>query len=250
MDSAVWGGLVRIAPAMERALPLTPHVRGALQSVGRVHIPGFLDDGEARAILAAIESVDWKLALNGAINTYDLKESELAALDLTRRRQILAAAHAQARSGFQFMFDNYRISDECETGALPEGPLADLFAEMNSEPVLESLRQLTGDARIAYLDAQATRYRPGHFLTQHDDDVDGKNRLFAYVLNLTSAWRIDWGGLLQFHAADGHVSEAYTPMWGALNILKVPQLHSVSLVAPFAGGDRYSITGWARSERP
>lgn len=238
------------ATALARTLPLAPHVHGALQGVGRVHIPGFLDDDEARAILSALETVGWKLALNGAADTYDLNEDNLAALDLTRRRQMLAAVHAQAKRGFQFMFDSYRISDEWEAGALSEGPLAELFAEMNSEPVLESLRRLTGDARIAYLDAQATRYRPGHFLTQHDDDVDGKNRLFAYVLNLTQAWRIDWGGLLQFHAADGHVSEAYTPMWGALNILKVPQLHSVSLVAPFAGGERYSITGWARSERP
>ena len=100
------------------------------------------------------------------------------------------------------------------------------------------------------MDAQATRYRPGHFLTQHDDHAEGKDRLFAYVLNLTPQWIADWGGLLMFLTDDGHVAAAYTPRWNALNILKVPQPHAVSVVAPFARGARHSITGWIRSRRP
>ncbi|MFX9023862.1 2OG-Fe(II) oxygenase family protein, partial [Acinetobacter baumannii] len=69
---------------------------------------------------------------------------------------------------------------------------------INSEIGLSFLRTLTGDDRIAYVDAQATRYLPGHFLTEHDDEADGKHRLFAFVLNLTPRWRVDWGGLLLF----------------------------------------------------
>jgi len=46
------------------------------------------------------------------------------------------------------------------------------------------------------------------------------------------------------------VAEAYTPAFNALNIFKVPQPHAVSLVAPFAGGDRLAITGWVRSKGP
>jgi Rps23 Pro-64 3,4-dihydroxylase Tpa1-like proline 4-hydroxylase len=108
---------------------------------------------------------------------------------------------------------------------------------------------VTGDERIAYVDAQATRYRPGHFLTEHTDDVAGKQRLYAYVLNLTPAWRIDWGGLLLFHAPDGHVAEAYCPRFNALNVFAVPQAHSVSVVAPFAPAHRLSVTGWLRAAR-
>ena len=95
---------------------------------------------------------------------------------------------------------------------------------------------------IARADAQATCYRPGHFLTRHDDYIDG--RLVAYVLNFTPAWNPDWGGMLLFTDERGHVEEGYVPAWNALNFLKVPQTHAVSLVAPFAGGLRYSITGW------
>ena len=49
-----------------------------------------------------------------------------------------------------------------------------------------------------------------------------------------------------FHDADGHVSEAYAPTFNALNIFRVPQLHSVTQVASFAGGPRLSVTGWIR----
>jgi Rps23 Pro-64 3,4-dihydroxylase Tpa1-like proline 4-hydroxylase len=31
--------------------------------------------------------------------------------------------------------------------------------------------------------------------------VAGKNRVAAYVLNLTPRWRVEWGGLLMFHDA-------------------------------------------------
>jgi Rps23 Pro-64 3,4-dihydroxylase Tpa1-like proline 4-hydroxylase len=33
-----------------------------------------------------------------------------------------------------------------------------------------------------------------------------------------------------------------------MNIFRVPQLHAVSYVAPFARADRYSITGWLREQ--
>jgi SM-20-related protein len=96
------------------------------------------------------------------------------------------------------------------------------------------------------VDAQATRYERGHYLTQHDDSAAEKGRLYAFVLNLTPHWRTDWGGLLNFIDADGHVAEAYAPAWNAINLFRVPQPHAVSCVAPFAGAPRLSITGWVR----
>lgn len=96
------------------------------------------------------------------------------------------------------------------------------------------------------VDGQATRYLPGHFLTGHDDDVAGKGRIAAYVLNLTPAWRTEWGGLLQFHDPAGDVLRGLLPRFNTLNLFTVPQLHSVSLVAPFAASPRYAVTGWIR----
>ena len=107
---------------------------------------------------------------------------------------------------------------------------------------------MTGEDRIALADSQLTRFRRGHFLTEHDDELAGKNRYYAYVLNLTPVWRIDWGGLLAFHGDDGNVAEAFTPRFNALNLLRVPCAHSVTQVALSAGANRLSITGWLRGK--
>ena len=115
-----------------------------------------------------------------------------------------------------------------------------------SKIALALLRRIIGDDSIARVDGQATRYLGGHFLTAHDDNVTGKNRVAAYVLSLTPAWRTEWGGLLQFHDNAGDVSGAFAPCFNALHLFRVPQLHSVTYVTPFAGAPRYSVTGWLR----
>lgn len=224
--------------------------RQVLAQTGRVHLPDVLQPAAAEALLRESETLDWRLVFQGQQGAYDLKSVDIAALDASKREQLIALIYAQATNQFQYLFDSFRISDEFDAGRYMSGPMADFYRWMNSASGLQFLREITGDDRVAYVDAQATRYRPGHFLTTHDDGVQGKDRLFAYVLNLTPRWTPDWGGLLMFLGADGHVAEAYSPAWNALNILKVPQPHAVSVVAPFAASARHSITGWIRASRP
>jgi SM-20-related protein len=100
--------------------------------------------------------------------------------------------------------------------------------------------------RIDYADGQGTRYLPGHFLNGHDDAVDGKNRLAAYVLGLTPVWRTEWGGLLLIHEGDGDVERGLMPRFNAIILFAVPRWHSVSPVSDFAGASRYSVTGCLR----
>jgi len=61
--------------------------------------------------------------------------------------------------------------------------LAKLVAFMNAPHFLAFMRELTGMEAIHRTDAQATLYRPGDFLTVHDDKTGGHKRLAAYVLN-------------------------------------------------------------------
>jgi Rps23 Pro-64 3,4-dihydroxylase Tpa1-like proline 4-hydroxylase len=63
---------------------------------------------------------------------------------------------------------------------------------------------------------------------------------------MTPRWRVDWGGLLLFVDERGNVSRGLTPAFNALNLFRTPQPHTVSAVAPFAGANRLSITGWLR----
>jgi len=229
---------------------LQAQVRAIVSKVGRVHLPDFLTAQTTKTMYEAMATAPWRLVFAGVQENFDLAAEQVAALDVGQKENLAEAIHAQASTGFQYLFDSYRVSDEAEAGRLVDGPFADFFALLNSDAMLDRMRALTGDKRIAYLDAQATRYRPGHFLTVHDDAQDGKDRLYAYVINLTPVWRADWGGLLMFLSDDGHVAEAFTPRWNAINILKVPQPHAVSFVSPFARGARFSITGWMRSKRP
>lgn len=246
---AICGGMDVMAPAMDDAR-LIAQIRGVLQRAGRVHVPEYFTQQAAQYFFEGCRDAEFSVVFQGAQGAYDIKAADIGALNVDQRVELTSAIHAQATTGFQYLFDSYRISDEAEAGRLTKGPLADFFTGLNAPEMITRLREMTGDDRIEYCDAQATRYRPGHFLTVHDDGLQGKDRLYAYVINLTPVWRADWGGLLMFMADDGHVAEAFTPRWNALNILKVPQPHAVSVVAPFARGARYSITGWLRSRRP
>lgn len=216
----------------------------------RLHLPGLLAPAEAQAVGQALAgAVPWHKSMHLGGKSYDFALDTLASMPSDRRAAMEAAFVEGGRTGFQYQFDAWRLSDVVEGGQRQGGALAPIEAIydlLNGEAFLDFIRELTGDPRPAYVDAQATRYRPGDFLTAHDDDVEGKNRLFAYVMNFTPAWRPDWGGLLAFHDDDGHVAEAYSPTFNALNIFRVPQLHAVTQVASFAAGPRLSITGWIR----
>jgi SM-20-related protein len=215
---------------------------------GRVHIPAvFPADVAERVHRALVAETPWSRVVRSASRHYDLVPGGWEALPRDKSLEIERAVHAQGRDGFGYFYDNFPIADHHEAGRHLDSFLMRVFEFLNSAPFLEFARALTGDPSIAFVDAQATCYRIGDFLTAHDDAVEGKHRRAAYVLNFTPAWRADWGGLLQFLDRDGHLAEAYAPAFNALNILRVPQPHAVSYVNPLAGGARYSITGWLRA---
>jgi Rps23 Pro-64 3,4-dihydroxylase Tpa1-like proline 4-hydroxylase len=212
---------------------------------GRVHIPNILAPGCADAIHSALQAHSpWNVValVAGQHRDFDLAGVETAPPE--KVRQLLSAAHAGALSGFGYFYENYPVYDAWRRGELKSEPLEAVRGFLNGEAFLSFARQLTGMADIGYVDAQATRYRAGHFLTVHDDHLDKADRRAAYVLNLTKGWRPDWGGQLLFHDADGHVTGGFMPAFNALNVFFVPASHSVSVVAPYASGARYAVTGW------
>lgn len=217
---------------------------------GRLHVPDFLDAPGAASLHEALAgSTPWSRSLLLGQSPFRMTSAEWNALPDAQRTALETGMREQARTGFHYAFDTWAVSDEIEAGRRTAHPAEAFYDFLNSPVFLGWIRATTGDDRASYCDAQCTRYRPGDYLNGHTDEADGKNRLFAYVMNLTPGWTVDWGGLLQFIDQDGHVAEAYTPAFNALNIFRVPTPHSVSMVAPFAGGDRLAITGWIRSAR-
>lgn len=231
-----------ISPALD--LPLCAHV---FAQTGRLHLPDFLEPAAAEQLHRGLdEFADWQLTMNDADRVWDVPSRQFDTLPAEQHEPLRRELHQRASEGFQFLFKTTRIS---ERGEVPAGhPLRAVAELVNSPAFLDAMRQITGDETIDYADAQATRYEPGHFLTRHDDAVPGKHRRAAYVLGLSRTWRAEWGGVLEFLDADGHVAEGYVPSFNSLNLLRVPQLHHVSCVAPFARQPRLSVTGWLRTD--
>jgi len=217
-----------------------------LKKLGRVHIPGFLEEDAAHALYDALGGLPWSITYRNGEQGIEAPVASFASLNGPERAEFLHGLYEQAGRGFQHLYESFRIG----AGGQMEGLLSEFFAALNSTPMLNYLRALTGDPSIAYVDARATCYRPGYFLTEHEDALERGQRLFAFELNLTPRWQPDWGGQLLFVRPDGHVAEAYTPAWNALNIFKTPQPHAISVVAPFAQGVRYAIGGWICAEKP
>lgn len=213
----------------------------------RAHVRDLLVAGAAERLQTWLEhSARWSLVLHDGQNVREATPEQRQHTDADWERQMAAYAYARAREGFEFLYEHRRVADDPRERAADDSPVARFVDFLNSSPFLEFARRLTGFADIVRADAQATRYRPGDFLTQHDDfDKTGRKlRRAAYVFNLTPRWLADWGGQLQFIGPDGHVTEAWVPRFNALNVFAVPQPHAVSIVAPFAVGARYAVTGW------
>lgn len=216
-------------------------------SVGRLHVrPFFAPECAERIYKELSQDIPWELQLNAGEKAISRDGASFEALSEADRKLVFDTVYANARNGFQYLFNNYPIADLYEEGRERSLYVMRVYEFLNSPTFLEFARAVTGVRSIAVVDAQATLYRPGHFLTRHDDRLDGKKRVAAYVLNFARRWSADWGGILQFIDRDGHVAEGYTPTFNALNLFRVPQPHTVSMVTPFAEQERYSITGWLR----
>ncbi len=214
----------------------------------RVRISPFLVEEDAEALSASLRGrSDWRLVINQQDKLFELDREAQGALSATARSQLDDAVFAAGRYDFQYRYEAIRVPDDTAERQRSSDPLAGFASFLSSGKVRDLLRAITGQPQIAFADAQATAYSPGHFLTAHDDEVSGKNRLAAYVYNLSPTWRIDWGGLLLFHDDEGHVAQGLAPSFNALNLFAVPQPHSVSLVSPSAAFRRYSVTGWLRA---
>ena len=221
--------------------------RARLRAHGRVQIPGFLQEPSALRLHQCLrEEVPWETAQRSdavLADGQDRSPPPGSAAD----EVALAATCLRAREGFEFYFDRYRMIDARRDGTDPQLVLHAVVDFLNSPQFLDFARQLTGDPAIRMVSAIGVRYRAGHFLRAHNDLANDENRAFAYVINLSRQWSPDWGGLLHFlDPEQRRVVDTFTPLWNSLSLFRVPQPHVVSLVAPWAGSPRYSITGWFR----
>lgn len=215
---------------------------------GRVTIDGLFDEQSAIELHRLLRARDdWRQVIISGEKIVELDRPTRAGMTAEQREALDQAVYAGVRAGFQARYEAIRVPDGVDMRAASDDPLARVAEWLSTGPMREFLRRVTGEPEIAFADAQGTAYAPGDFLTGHDDAVTGKRRHAAYVLGLTPQWRIEWGGLLLFHALDSTRAAAIAPGFNQLNLFRIGQQHSVSEVTRAAAYRRYSITGWLRS---
>lgn len=218
----------------------------AYRDEGRVRIYGLLDQGSIELHRYFEASDHWIHLIGADGDVIELDKAARAAMSKEEWSAIEEAAYVRAREGFQYRYQALRVPENDEIGQGSD-PLTAFALLMQSEEMIGLLRAVTGFGGLAFTDGQATAYGNGDFLTGHDDDVAGKNRVAAYVYGLTPHWRIEYGGVLLFHGEADRTVEGLAPRFNTLDLFSVPQRHSVSMVTPSAPHRRYAVTGWLRA---
>ena len=208
----------------------------------RIHIANVLTKASAERVYRTLtgETV-WT-----TIHNTGGKRVDVTNLGQVERAKISLAAWDWARHHFAYLYDNHRMSHDGEPYADRNHYLAALVSFLNSPAFIGFVREVTGIQAVSLADAQATLYRTGDFLTEHDDTAQDKNRLAAYVFSFTTRWLPDCGGVLEFVNDREHIGPGFVPEFNSLNLFSVPQIHLVSQVT-LLGSRRYSVTGWLRS---
>ncbi|MGE3689776.1 MAG: 2OG-Fe(II) oxygenase family protein [Novosphingobium sp.] len=214
---------------------------GLLARDGYVRIPGFLDERSAEVLAAHLAAIaGWTLAMRLGSKDWDATPDEQEAIGLAR---LEAMAKSATIDDFGFLFDVVRVSPHGHERA-DRGMLIDKLADSWSHPPAMAIwMDLTGRKDLTGVTMSATRYRPGHFLSRHNDGQDGK-RAAAFSLSLSRDWRTEWGGLLEFVDDEGRIEQAFTPEYNSLVLFNVPREHIVSAVSPNAPAARLTISGW------
>lgn len=216
---------------------------------GRVRIHHILDNESAAALRALLaEQVTYQLAYVANGMNLSMTLEQLAALTPEQRRDLFKGLYAEASRGVGFLYGRFHLSEISE-GDYPQlAKLHEFYEFLNSDAMLSFVRKVTGSDDVISADAQATSYRPGHYLTRHRDDLSGQERRQAYVFGFSQGWHPDWGGLLQFFEDDGTPKDAWAPEFNTLSLFNVTHVHSVTHIAPYALVPRLSVTGWFRAD--
>lgn len=217
---------------------------------GRVQVRDVLTEQTAKEVLKVLThqtkwGLSWQADHDGPHHWRPEQLATFGPQQSTAMGEKLKQAMQQGE--YAFIYAGYPLVDAYVQKWDANSPVELILEHVNEEPFLGLMRDITGIKELVKADAQATLFRPGHFLSQHNDSHKAEGWRIAYVLNFTPVdWRPDWGGYLLFYNEEGDVVAGYKPRFNSLNMFAVPRLHSVSYVPPFVQAPRLAITGWVR----
>ena len=233
---------IRINPTVDANTARASYARD-----GMVQIPDIFEPRVADHIAGMFETLAFDTAFEGEDGrpvTVSAQEAATGADALAAR---INAMLERAGHGYGFLYTAYPLITAYLAKRDPGHPVHRLTEFLNAEFVAFGA-YVTNQPQVRKADGQLTRYRPGDFIGLHNDiGTEASDRLTAYTLGFTRDWRADWGGQLLFHDDKGDVTKGFIPRFNTLSLFRVPQMHSVAPVAPYAAKPRDSVVGWLRN---
>lgn len=218
---------------------------------GLVQIPNLFDEETASYIESVLLSLPWRLVCqDDSKRNIILLPDQLRAMPAEERAALEAGIRRRAAENFGYAYLTYPMIQAVMSRWDPEHPIHQVTMLLNSPVFVSMAREIIGCPGVTKLDAQASNYRPGNFLTRHVDDGQKRERRAAYTIGFSRKWEPDWGGLLMFVDENKDISRAYLPRFNTLTVFDGLRLHSVSAISAFAPVPRLSIMGWFRDDAP
>jgi len=150
---------------------------------------------------------------------------------------------------FSFAYCRYTIPTRPEDSPEDTRILSEIYSYFNGPEYLALMAQITGDDSGREVSTWASRYDRHHHLSIHMDESPGQGRIAAHVLGMSKGWRKEWGGNFAFCNKQGKPVQIVPPKFNQLVMFKVPRLHLVTPVKPYAGASRYSLFGWYKVKK-
>ena len=216
-----------------------------------VQIKGIFAEETAKAISDLLrQTIPWHLIYvdpeSGVVQLSKEEANRLGPQEMQRR---MSGILRLATRNIGYCYKGYQMSHALRDGHDPGHPVHEITKFLGSRAFLDFGQKVIGVTPLTQVDAQATFFDAGSFLTRHVDEGSQNERRAAYTLSFCPNWQTDWGGLLQFiDRTTTDVTSAWVPRWNTLTIFNGRKVHAVSPVSAFAGDGRYSIVGWLRDD--
>lgn len=150
---------------------------------------------------------------------------------------------------FTFAYCRYTIPTSLEDAPEDARILTEIYRYFNSPEYLDLMAKITGDSSGREVSSWASRYDRHHHLSIHMDEDSGQGRIAAHVLGLSKDWKKEWEGNFAFCNSKGKPVHKVPPKFNQLVMFKVPRLHLVTQVKPYAQASRYSLFGWYKAKQ-
>ena len=214
-----------------------------------VQVADIFEPDLAKAIEAMLTSLPWFLTFSDPEEgVVQLSREDLQRLGQAGLQKRMAKVMQMATRNYGYCYNVYQMNQAIADGRNADHPIHKLTEFLNSPAFMEFGARIIGETGITRVDAQATLYTRGSFLTRHIDDGVNHERRCAYTLGFTEGWMTDWGGLLMFLDPNTDIEAAFRPRFNMLTLFDGRKIHSVSPVSAFAGKPRLSVAGWLRND--